>query len=95
MIMVCPSQYIQILIKNVAKCWYCETGGIMSQYKFCLDKQQYYNPKPFPVYIVATEVIENHYEYSNMVHEQITYCVMCYIRVYYSFALFTKIQVCI
>ena len=35
----------------------------MRQYKFCLDKQKYNNAKPFPVY-VATEEIENYYEYS-------------------------------
>ena len=38
--------------------------GIMRQYKFCPDKQKYNNAKPFPVYVVATEEIENYYEYS-------------------------------
>ena len=33
----------------------------MRQYKFCPDKQIYNNAKPFPV---ATEEIENYYEYS-------------------------------
>ena len=36
----------------------------MRQYKFCPDKQKYNNAKPFPVYVVATEEIENYYEYS-------------------------------
>ena len=36
----------------------------MRQYKFCLDKQKYNNAKPFPVYVVATEEIENYNKYS-------------------------------
>ena len=40
----------------------------MRQYKFCPDKQKYNNAKPFPVYVVATEEIENYYEYSKYGH---------------------------
>ena len=32
---------------------------IMRQHKFCQDKQQYNNAKPFPVNVATTEVIEN------------------------------------
>ena len=34
----------------------------MRQHKFCQDKQQYYNAKPFPVYVLANEKVENYYE---------------------------------
>ena len=33
----------------------------MRQCKFCPDKQQYNNVKPFPVYVVVTEEVENYY----------------------------------
>ena len=36
----------------------------MRQHKFCPDKQQYNNVKPFPVYVLANEVVENYYECS-------------------------------
>ena len=43
-------------------------NGIMRQHKFCLDKQQYNNAKPFPVYAVATEEVQNYItNVSNMV----------------------------
>ena len=42
----------------------------MRQHKFCSDKQQYNNVKPFPVYVFAIEEVENYYKnVSNMVHE--------------------------
>ena len=31
----------------------------MRQPKFCADKQQYYNAKPFPVYVLEIEEVEN------------------------------------
>ena len=36
----------------------------MRQYKFCPGKQQYNNAKPFPVYVLANEEVENYYECS-------------------------------
>ena len=33
----------------------------MRQHKFCPDKQQYNNVKPFPVHVVAIEKVENYY----------------------------------
>ena len=38
----------------------CMGVAIMRHYKFCLDKQQFNNTNPFPVYVVAIEEIENH-----------------------------------
>ena len=34
----------------------------MRQHKFCPDKQQYNNSKPFPVYVLANEEVGNYYE---------------------------------
>ena len=34
----------------------------MRQHKFCPDKQQYNNAKPFPVHVVAIGEVENYYE---------------------------------
>ena len=34
----------------------------MRQLKFCLDKQQYNNSKPFPVYVLEIEEVESYYE---------------------------------
>ena len=34
----------------------------MGQHKFCLDKQQYSSSKPFPVYVLEIEEVENCYE---------------------------------
>ena len=34
----------------------------MTQHRFCLDKQQYNNFKPFPVYVLKIEEVENCYE---------------------------------
>ena len=31
----------------------------MKQHKFCPDKQQYNNAKPFPAYVVEIEEVEN------------------------------------
>ena len=36
----------------------------MRQHKFCPDKQQYNNTKPFPVYVLANEEVEDYYECS-------------------------------
>ena len=36
----------------------------MRQLKFCPGKQQYNNTKPFPVCVLANEVVENYYECS-------------------------------
>ena len=33
-----------------------------STFKFCPDKQQYSNAKPFPVYILEIEEVQNYYE---------------------------------
>ena len=41
-------------------CWYCERGGIIRQHKFCQDKQQYNNAKPFPIYVVEIEEVEDY-----------------------------------
>ena len=35
----------------------------MRQHNFYPDKQQYNNTKPFPIYVVAIEGVENYYEY--------------------------------
>ena len=35
----------------------------MRQQKFCLDKQQYNNAKPFPVCVVEIKEVESYYEY--------------------------------
>ena len=35
-------------------------NGIMKQHKFCPDKQQYNNVRPFPVYVVATAEVQNY-----------------------------------
>ena len=35
----------------------------MKQHKFCPDKQQYNNAKPFPVCVVVIEEVEHYYEY--------------------------------
>ena len=35
----------------------------MRQCKFCADKQQYNNAKPFPVYVDVIEEVKNYYEY--------------------------------
>ena len=32
---------------------------IMRQHKFCPDKQQYNDAKPFPVYVLEIEEVEN------------------------------------
>ena len=55
-------------LSRVAKCWYCETGGVMRQHKFCPDKQQYNNAKPFPVCVVAIEEVKTIMNASNVVH---------------------------
>ena len=34
----------------------------MRQHKFCLVKQQYINSKPFSVYVLEIEEVENCYE---------------------------------
>ena len=34
----------------------------MRQHKFCPDKHQYNNFKPFPVYVLEIEEVENCYE---------------------------------
>ena len=34
----------------------------MRQHKFCSDKQQYYNAKPFLVCVLKTEEVEDYYE---------------------------------
>ena len=34
----------------------------MRQYKFCPDRQHYNNAKPFPVYVLETEEVENCHE---------------------------------
>ena len=34
----------------------------MRQPKFCPDKQQYNNAKPFPVYVLEIEEVENYYK---------------------------------
>ena len=34
----------------------------MRHHKFCSDKQQYNNAKPFPAYILANEEVENYFE---------------------------------
>ena len=34
----------------------------MRQQKFCPDKQQYNNVKPFPAYVLTVEEVENYYE---------------------------------
>ena len=31
----------------------------MRQHKFCPDKQEYNNAKPFPVYVVTIDEVEN------------------------------------
>ena len=36
----------------------------MRQHKFCPDKQQYNNAKPFPLHVLANEEVENYYECS-------------------------------
>ena len=33
----------------------------MRQHKFCPDKQQYNNAKPFPLYVLVNEEVENYY----------------------------------
>ena len=54
-----------------SKCWYCETRGITYETpQVCPDKQQYNNAKPFTVYVLEIEEVENCYEcYNNMVYE--------------------------
>ena len=34
----------------------------MRQPKFCPDEQQYNNAKPFPVYVLEIEEVENYYK---------------------------------
>ena len=34
----------------------------MRQHKFCLDKQQFNNSKPFPVYVLEIGEVENCFE---------------------------------
>ena len=41
----------------------------MTQHKFCLDKQQHNNFKPFPVYVLEIEEVETVMTVSNMVYE--------------------------
>ena len=55
----------------------------MRQHKFCPDKQQYNDSKPFPVYVLKIEEEENYYKCfkSGMVHEP-GICTRCfYIRI--------------
>ena len=41
----------------------------MRQPKFCPDKQQHNNIKPFPVYVLEIEEVKTIMNISNMVHE--------------------------
>ena len=67
--------HIKLIIQQLGPCkeyrCYCETGGIMRQHKFCPDKQQYNNAKPFLIYVAAIEEVENYNEClkSSMVYE--------------------------
>ena len=41
----------------------------MRQHKFSPDKQQYNNAKPFPVYVLANDKVENYMNVPNVVQE--------------------------